>query len=87
MSPFRLEIVSVGVTPEGSEALFGQWPKNHSNVGWDTIGSGIGMIADEHSRLEFSPAIILLEPGLMMVTAPILTAVSLVQLAIITTIY
>jgi hypothetical protein len=72
MSPL-LKTVSVGVTPEGSESLFG--PKNHSKVGEDTTGSGIGVIVAEHSRLEFPPVI--LEPDLWMVTAPILTAVSL----------
>jgi hypothetical protein len=66
-----LEIVSVGVTPEGSEPLFG--PKNHSKVGEDTLGSGIGVIVAEQSRIEFSP--VTLEPDLKIVTAPILTAV------------
>ena len=81
MSPL-LEMFSVGVTPEESEPLFG--PKNHSKIGGDTIRSGIGVIVAEHSRLEFPPAIviILLEPDLTMVTAPILTTVSLIQLYI-----
>ncbi len=69
-----LEIVSVGVTPEGSGLLFG--PKNDSKIDGDTLRSGIGVIVAEQSRLQFSP-IIILEPALKMVTAPILTAVNL----------
>ena len=59
------------VTPEGSEVLVE--PKNHSNVGEDTLaGRGLGEIIAEHFRAKLvSPAIILvlLEPEKEMVTA------------------